>query len=593
MTEETPRSKADNSREAAAATEPVLREVIRHHLAAVAEEMALIVWTTGRSPMLKTGDFVTVVADEHGNVIGQGFGASFQFALMQDLIVNVIDRRSDLAEGDVFVANDPYSGVAHMPDVAVVSPVFWKGRLVGFCACYSHHSDIGGRFPGGFSSLSKTIYEEGLRLPILKLYEGGRENTELLRAISANVRAPDEWLGDLHAKVAGCIRGTAGIGELLDKYGYDPVATACQQLIKHTEAAARAVISDIPDGSYLHEEFIEDDGFTDRGQITLRLTLRVSGDELIADYSGTSNQLPSALNMPFGVTRAATVGAVHALIGNDIPANAGLSRPITVVAPAGSVLNPNFPSPVGAYTPIFFRVSEMVLRALAKAMPGKIPVPAEGADVIHFFSDRPDGQIAMMDLFYGGWGGRPHKDGIDGVAPVYMGSHGSIGIELIERQYPVVVEGFGYVPDSGGPGQYRGSLAVYRRWRFLTSGEVNVRTVRLGPSAGLSGGAEGSLSATSLEVDGATEVIKQRAHIHVTVNPGDRLYHRTAGAGGFGDPRSRDPVAVQADVIDGKVTVDSARMDYGVVLDATTLRVDRDATERERKVDLADARAHE
>jgi N-methylhydantoinase B len=557
-----------------------------HHLAAVADEMAVILWTTGRSPMLKTGDFVTVIADRRGRILAGGLGASFQFALIGDLLHSALATYGDaLRDGDVLMSNDPYSGMAHMPDIAVVAPVFWEGELVAFCGCYSHQSDIGGRFPGGFSSQCASSYEEGLRIPIVRIHEGGRRNDAVMALISANVRAPGDWIGDVEAKISGCFRGCEGVHGLVDKYGRDTFERACGDLLRQGENASRAAISGLPDGTYRHEHRFSADGLGEVGATDLAVALTIAGDRLTADYSGSAPQMPNALNMPLGVTKAATVAAVQALIGAAVPVNAGAYVPIEVIAPSGSVVNPRFPAAVGGYTPLLFAVCDMVFRTLAEAIPGRVPVPPEGGHVMHFSGLTETGEeFAMMDLFYGGWGGRPDRDGIDGVAPVFLGSHGSVGIELMERQYPLLVEAFGYVPDSGGAGAYRGSLSVYRRWRYLVGGEVAVRTLRLDGGPGMAGGDPAEPAATVLTRDGASEVIAPKTHVHLNVLPGDRLFHSTGGAGGFGRAILRSPDAVREDVRDGKVSVERARVDYGVVLDPDTLTIDYDATRRERAV---------
>lgn len=544
--------------------DPALTEVVRHHLAAIAEEVALILWTTGRSPMLKTGDFVTVVADETGHVLGQGFGASFQAALMQDLVATVVQRHGPtLREGDALISNDPFSGMTHMPDIAVVAPAFSGRKLIGFCACYSHQSDIGGRFPGGFSSACTTSYEEGLRIPIVKLRSAGAMNEELFALFAANIRSPAEWRGDVEAKIAGTTRGAKALAELVARYGYEVFRDVSMRLLEQGESSARATISRIPDGAYHCAQVIETGLDGDAAAIRLELELRVTGNTATADFTGSSRQVANALNMPYGLTKAATVGALHAIMGADVTANSGFYRPIDVVAEPGSVVNPSFPAAVGGYTPLFFGVCDLVFRVMSNALPGRVPVPPEGGDVVHFAGETTGGKLfTMLDLFYGGWGGRPGKDGIDGVAPVYMGSYGSLGVEVIEQQYPVLVEGFGYVPDSGGVGRWRGSLAIFKSWRFLADGQVTVRTLRSRAQEGFEGGRCGESALTTLEREGVLTTIEPKTHVHLGVRAGDRLYHATSGAGGFGSPSARDPRDVERDIAEEKESSEHARRSY-------------------------------
>jgi N-methylhydantoinase B len=575
--------------------DPILVEVIKHELAAITEEMAIAVWKTGRSAMVKTGDFATAMCDGQGRLIGQGYAAPFQLAFFIEMMPYVLNKcGGTFKPGDVIVINDPYAGITHMPDVAIIAPAFWQGKLVAFTLSYSHHTDIGGRFPGGFSSQCTETFEEGLRLPILKLYEGGVRNDALLETILANVRVSDEWLGDVEAKIAGCWRGEQEIKTLLDKYGLETYESSCDYLIDYAERATRAAIREIPPGEYVYDDMFEDDGFGSDGvALPLKLTLKVAGDTLTADFTGTAPQARGAINLPLSMTKATVYGSVKSIVSPDVLTNVGFVRPINVIAPAGTIVNPRFPAAVGGRAPLFFRVFDMMYRALAKALPERVPIPGEGGDVLHFTGQKEDGQqFAVMDIFFGGWGGRPRKDGIDGVAPMSFGSYGTIPAELLEREYPLVVDGFGYVPDTGGAGKHRGSLSIYKQWRFLQPGKVMVRTNRLWrASDGMAGGRPGALSTNILNPGSDNVELPRKAHLHLDVKPGDRIYHVISASGGHGEPWEREPEKVLADVRDEKLTVTGAREQYGVVIDPQTLRVDWEQTAalRQRRVQPAAA----
>lgn len=569
------------------AFDPILVEVIKHELAAITEEMAIAVWKTGRSAMVKTGDFATAICDGQGRLIGQGYAAPFQLAFFIEMMTYVLKKcRGTFKPGDIIVVNDPYAGITHMPDVAIVAPAFWQGKLVAFSLSYSHHTDIGGRFPGGFSSQCTETFEEGLRLPIVKLYDGGVRNEALLETILANVRVSEEWLGDVEAKIAGAWRGGQEIKALLDKYGVEVYQSSCDYLIDYAERATRAAIRAIPPGAYVHEDMFEDDGFGSDGVVMpLKLTLKMEGDTLTADFTGTAPQARGAINLPLSMTKATVYGAVKSIVSPDILTNVGFIRPINVIAPLGTLVNPRFPAAVGGRAPLFFRVFDMLFRALAKALPEKVPIPGEGGDVLHFTGQKADGTpFAVMDIFFGGWGGRPMKDGIDGVAPMAFGSYGTIPAELLEREYPLVVDGFGYVPDSAGAGKHRGSLSIYKQWRFLQPGNVMVRTNRLlRPSDGMAGGQPGALSTNIMNPGDEHQELPRKAHMHLEVKPGDRIYHVVSGSGGHGDPWEREPEKVLADVKDGKLSVDAAREQYRVVVHPHKLRVDWGKTVALRK----------
>ena len=576
--------------------DPILVEVIKNELAAITEEMAIAVWKTGRSAMVKTGDFATAICDGQGRLLGQGYAAPFQLAFFIEMMPYILDKFGDsFTPGDVIVVNDPYAGITHMPDVAIVAPAFWNDQLVAFTLAYSHHTDIGGRFPGGFSSQCTETYEEGLRLPILKLYAGGVRNEALLDTILANVRVSDEWLGDVEAKIAGCWRGEQEIRALLDKYGVETYESSCDYLIDYAERATRAAIREIPPGEYVHEDVFEDDGFgTDAAAMPIKLTLRVEDDTLSVDFTGTSPQARGAINLPLSMTKATVYGTIKSIVGEDVLPNVGFIRPIQVITEPGSLVNPRFPAAVGGRAPLFFRVFDMLFRVLAKALPDRTPIPGEGGDVLHLTGEKADGTpYAMMDIFFGGWGGRPKKDGIDGVAPMSFGSYGTIPAELLEREYPLVIDGFGYVPDTAGAGKYRGSLSIYKQWRFLQPGKAMVRTNRLlRASDGMAGGQPGALSTNILNPGDENQELPRKAHMHLDVKPGDRIYHVVCASGGHGDPLEREPEKVLADVKDEKLTIGHARKQYAVVIDPQDLTVDweqTDALRQERSIPVAAA----
>lgn len=551
--------------------DPVLVEVINNELSAITEEMAIVVWRSGQSAQLKTGDFATAVCDYKGRVIGQGFAAPFQLAVFEEMMSHIRARFPDgLAEGDVVITNDPFGGMGHLPDVGIVVPVFVDGQIAAYCTAYSHHTDVGGRFPGGVSSHPRSAYEEGLRIPLMKLVEGGVRNEQLLELIRSNVRVPREFEGDLEAKIAGCARGADQMAELIGKHGWESYLAVCDYVIEYAERSIRAAIGRAPDGRYTAECIVADDGVTETGSITLRVALTIAADELYVDFTGTSPQVPGALNAPMTMTKAGVYGALKCILGAELPTNYGFFQPIHIVAPPGCVLNPIYPAAVGGRAPIFFRIFDLIYAALAQALPGQVPVIGEGGDMLHFSGHSDEkGEYAFLDLYFGGWGGRRNLDGIDGVAPVFMGSYGCMSSELIEAQHPVVFEGFGLVPDSEGAGRSRGSFAIYRQWRFLAPGHAMIRSGRLGEAPGLEGGQAGRASRTLLISEGREIALPAKTHTHHDVRAGDRLYHATSGAGGYGVPTERAPDLVLSEWRAGLVSIENARERYGVIIEAS------------------------
>jgi N-methylhydantoinase B/oxoprolinase/acetone carboxylase alpha subunit len=561
--------------------DPVLVEVIKNEIAAVTEEMMLTVYRTGRSGMCKVGDFATAVCDRQGRIVGEG-GSPYQMCVFIDTM-NSIFKAYDgaLRPGDIIISNDPYAGISHMPDITLIAPVFSQEQLIGFVISYSHHTDIGGRFAGGISSVCSESFEEGVRIPPLKLYDRGKRNEVVLEAIAANVRTPEEWIGDVDAKFASCRRGAQQLNKLVDKYGLRQFESTCDYLVDYSERATRSAISQIPDGEYIEESLFDEETEVTSGPVPLKVVLRIQGDSAVIDLSSAPPQVRASINSPLVTTKAMARAAIKAIVRPDAIANIGFARPIDVVVPEGTLLNPRYPAAVGGRASLAMHVSNMVFRALAKAVPGQLGSVGEGADMMHFICRGQDGRyVSFMDVFFGGWGGRPDRDGVDGASPMAMGgAYGAMPAEVLEREYPVVVEGFGYVPDSEGAGRYRGALSVYRQWRFRKPAEILIRTIQVRGSEGLAGGFAGGDSMNLLKTNGKQMLLPPQAHVHLSVAAGDRIYHQVHGSGGYGNPWERDPELVLHDCREGKISVQHARQCYAVVIDPESLVVDTVATQ--------------
>jgi N-methylhydantoinase B len=571
--------------------DPVLVEVIKNEIAAVTEEMTLTVYRTGRSGMCKVGDFATAVCDRQGRIVGEG-GSPYQMCVFIDTMDSIFAAHgSSLRPGDVIIANDPYAGISHMPDITLIAPVFWREQLIAFAISYSHHTDIGGRFAGGISSVCAESFEEGVRIPPLKLYQGGQRNEVLLETIVANVRTPEEWVGDVDAKVASCRRGTEQLNKLVEKYGLRQFEATCDYLVDYSERATRSAISRIPDGQYTEESLFDEETEVTGGPVPLKVILRIQGDSAVIDLSSAPPQVKASINSPLVTTKAMARAAMKAIVRPDAIANIGFARPIEVVVPPGTLLNPRYPAAVGGRASLAMHVSNMVFRALAKAVPGQLGSVGEGADMLHFICQGDDGRYqSFMDVFFGGWGGRPDRDGVDGASPMAMGgAYGAMPAEVLEREYPVVVEGFGYVPDTEGPGKYRGALSVYRQWRFRKPAEILIRTIQVRGSDGLAGGGAGGDSINLVKSNGAQTLLPPQAHVHLSVEPGDRIYHRVHGSGGYGKPWERDPELVLHDFREGKISAQRARERYAVVIDPETFALDIAATEAFRRAAPAES----
>ncbi len=571
--------------------DPILVEVMKNELTAIAEEMGITMKRTARSiGAREAGDFSTALVDAKGRLIAQGLSIGIHLGYIMGVMPWVLQKfGGKLHKGDVIVSNDPYWGMSHLPDIVLIMPIFWRDELFGFSAIVEHHTDIGGRFPGGMGIACAEIYEEGVRLPGVKLYNAGVPNKEMFDLIAANVRAPHDVLGDLEAQAAACRRGEQEVMALLDKYGRDTVEACNTELHHYSERAVRTCIQSIPDGTYIYEDVFEDDGLggsfdsaQDRPGVKLVLRVQVHGDSVTVDFTGTDPQVRSAINVPLNLTRACVYVAFRSILGTDAPANSGLIAPIRVSAPEGCVVNPQFPAAVGARGMMMWRIIDMIFAALAQAIPERVYAAGEGGFNMLLYTPHVENGVPAMlfDMCGCGWGGRPTQDGIEGVIPIAAGGASrSIPAEVIEREVPVMIEGFGFVPDSGGAGKFRGALSVYRKWRFLTDGRAMVRTCRVkSVPYGLAGGKPGTPFQVLLESEAKQVELPAQMFIDIPVHAGDRLTHVQPGAGGYGEPWERDPQRVQEDVLDEKISVAYAEREYGVVLDPQTLRVDHERT---------------
>jgi len=568
--------------------DPILLEVINNALTAIGDEMGNTMKRTARSITARIGDFSTVLVDARGRVIAQGQGAGFHLGYIRGVMPALLAKfAGKLRPGDILASNDPYGGLSHLPDIVLLAPIFWRGTMVGFSTLVTHHSDIGGRFPGGQSTVCAEIYEEGLRLPCVKLYEEGRANEALFEVIAGNVRTPDDVIGDLEGQAAACRRGIRGVQELIDKHGLARFEAAVEQLHRFSERVVRGAIAKIPDGEYGWDEHFEEDGVGGPG-IKLKLCLKVRGDSIIVDFTGSDPQVRSAINVPYSLTCSAAYICLRGVLAADAPANDGLFEAVEVVAPKGSVLNPNFPAAIGGRGMMLWRICDMMFGALAKAMPERIFAAGEGgiSSLTYAYSGaEPGASPVLTDWYGGGWGARPTKDGIDGVNSLLSGNGGSsVPVERLEVEFPILMEAYGLMPDTGGAGKYRGCLSVYRTYRFLKPGRALIRTCRTTTVPyGLGGGADGTPFRVMLERGGVQTDLPPQMFVDAQVGSEDAIMHLLPGGGGCGNPLERDPEAVLNDVLDEKITPDYAQRVYGVAIESGALDAARTRALRREK----------
>jgi len=564
------------------ATDPLTLEVIKNALSSVADEMALMVMRSAYSPVVRdTMDYSTALCDRHGQVIAQGLTLAVQLGTFPTAMRYVLEEYGHTAQpGDVYVTNDPYGyGGQHLPDIYVIKPIFVDGRLEGWAATMAHHSDVGGITPGSVAVHATEIYQEGLRMPLLKLFDAGRENSTLFRLIEKNTRQPVQVLGDLRAQVAACRAGERGLIELIGRYGSSVVHAYMDELQDLGERLMRAEIAALPDGDYGFVDWI--DGFgAEPAPLRIEVSLHVAGDHLSIDFTGTAPQVEASINCPVGLVFAACYCAIKGIADREIPNCEGYMRPISIHAPEGTIVNPALPAACGARGVVGYRVYDAVMGALARVTPDRVIAAGEGGPTLISFGGYENGRpFVLTEVIVGTWGARAGRDGLEGVSNP-LANLSNQPVELVEADLPLEVVRYELVPDSGGAGRFRGGLAFLREFRVLAERAVlTIRSDRrLHPPYGLWGGRSGGASDNLLVSGEATQRLPGMPMAAIAVSRGDVYRHVSAGGGGVGSPFERDPQAVVEDVLDGKVSVAAARDLYGVVLFVDSPSVDEVAT---------------
>lgn len=561
--------------------DPITLEVIRNGLSSIADEMALIIMRSAYSPVVRDiMDYSTGLCDPQGRIIAQGLTLPIQLCSFPRVMRFLKERfGDDMAPGDIFITNDPYgSGGQHLPDVYVLKPIFHDGALAGFAATVAHHTDLGGIVPGSVAIYATEIQQEGLRIPLMKLYERGEPNRALLGLVEANTRQPVEVLGDLRAQMAACTTAEKGLVALVERYG-DDFPTYVTALHNHAEAMMRETIRELPNGVYVGEDYLDGLGESPV-PIRIRATVTIQDDTIEIDFAGTSDQVAASINCPISLPESAAFTAIRCLSRRDIPNCDGYLRPITVTAPEGCLLNPVFPAACGARGVVGYRVFDAIMRTMAKVVPERAIGGSEGGPFLMAAGGSYHGrQFVLNEMLVGTWGARAERDGIEGISNP-AANISNQPVEMIEAEMPVEIVRYGFVTDSGGAGRNRGGLAFTREFRFLQDTAFNLRGDRRDhPPYGIDGGATGAPSAHVLVAPDGTERMLPTMPMHgFTAHKGDVFRLVGAGGGGFGDPFTRDPDRVLADVIEDKVSIEGAARDYGVAIDAIMLVVDEAAT---------------
>lgn len=543
--------------------DPITTEISWNSLRSIADECFLTLMRSAFSTNIKERhDHSTAIADRNGRLIVQAENAlPIHLASMSGLIGLILDQYSDsLAPGDIFIANDPHvAGGSHLPDINMAMPVFDGERLLGFVANIVHHADVGGASVGSMSGGLNEIYKEGLRIPILRLFRQGQVCNDIMRLLLLNMRLPDERLGDLNAQIAAVKIGVKRLGEMVARHGADHLVVLCDEIVSRTNLRMRNAIARIPDGDYGFADVMDDDGLGTE-DVRIALTIRKTGEKIVFDFTGTSAQVPGNFNMTLNTTKSAVCYALKALLDPEVPNNQGIFDAIEIVAEPGSFVNCAHPAGVAMRANSCQRVVDVVLGAFADALPDRVVGAANGANTSAVFAGtdpQTGNSYVYLETLGGGMGARAAKDGKDGVQ-VHITNTANLPVEAIELEYPLRVEEYSLIPDSGGAGRYRGGMGIRRAIRPIGHlCEFNGVGERFRHQPwGVFGGKPGATGEFYLRNgDGTSRDLPSKV-TGVFVPEETVVVIETPGAGGYGDPAERAPEAIAEDLASGKFTQD-------------------------------------
>ena len=565
--------------------DPIDFELFKNALFAAADEMAVTVCRTTYSGVLRDNmDFSTSITDAEGNVVAQGLTLPMHLGSVRTALAAVLARYgNDVREGDVYALNDPFEGGMHLPDVFMFKPVFVNGGRVAFACCTAHQADVGGRVPGSNAADSTEIYQEGLRIPPMKLLDRGARNETLWRLIERNVRIPVQVFGDLRAQLAACEIAEREIRARIARHGLDPARAMMREMLDYTERMTRAALAELRDGEYEFEDWIDDDGVDFGKPIRLFVTVRKRGDRIAFDWAGSSPQVKGAINATLSVTQATSFTAIRSLLPADVPNNDGTFRAVEVTAPRGTIANMELPGACAARGLTGFRMLDCAFGALAKMAPDKVCAASDGGNVgISVGGYRADrSPFIYVDFTCGTWGGRPFSDGLEGNANL-LANMAAQSAEVSEIENPVEILANELVADACGAGRFRGGAPFYRDYRMREEeATVQVRSDRqVHRPYGLYGGRPGAPGAVLLNPGEEANTLPSK--VTMTCRRGDVVRWVLPGGGGWGDPLDRDPGRVLRDVRNELVSPAAAERDYGVVVDTGRWTVDEAATARLR-----------
>ena len=559
--------KPDASRTA----DPVTLDIIRGKLVATADEMGLVVARTSMSPVIyEVLDYACGITDGTGQVISQTNGITVFTGTFAGHVQNVIDKFGGrMKPGDIYMANDPYRGGTHLSDVAIIKPIFVEDEVLAFGITVAHWTDVGGMAPGSMPIDGTEILHEGLRFTGLRIYREGERADDLVDLIVANTRLPKSAIGDLNASLAAARIADTRVTEICTKYGVEQARQAFEHILTTSEVLSRTAIRALPDGRYEAEDSIDGDGVSDV-QYPVQVKVTIDGDDIQFDFTGTCEQVPGPVNCARGALSSAVKTAFKALVGPHDRGNEGWFRPVEIVVPDGTVFSAMPPTPVSWYFEAACFASELIWKALAPIAPDRYSAGSYlslCATVIAGSEPRTGDPFVLIEPHMGGWGAADGQDGTSALVGLMDGDTYNYSVELLEAKFPLLCRRYALnTGDGTGAGRYRGGYGTVRDYEMVADDSITY--VSMGRSIerpwGLDGGSQGTTNYVEIKTDGA---VQRGARVPSTaMTQGDVISIVTGGGGGYGDPFERPAEDVLADVIDGYLTLERAKAEYGVVI---------------------------
>lgn len=563
--------------------DPITLEITKNALISTCKEMGATMVRTAYSPIFSEGrDFSTALFDQKCEMIAQGVGCPAQLGALQFTVEWCVKDIGveNLSPGDVMLHNDVYRGGTHLPEFTMIRPIYYQKKLVAFAANIGHHVDVGGKSPGGFPGDATDVFMEGFRLPPVKLFLSGKRNEDVWNIYLANVRTPRNSYGDMLAMHASLLTAEKRLQGLIDKYGIDKTILYFEEIKNYSERRMREEITRIPNGFFENDDFMDDDGVSEGGPYRIHVGVLIDGSNMVVDFTGTDKQVEGPINCPFGVTASSVYNATMMLTDPTIPTNQGCFRPVKIIAPAGSLVNVEYPSAEFAgNTETHNRLVDVIMAALAPVLPQRVTGAAGGTCCNFTYGGiHPETKEQFANYQYEGvgWGARSDKDG-NSALNVYVGNSRIQPIEVRENRFPWIERLYALAIDSGGPGRHRGGLGTVRIMEAQGRLTVNAIADRhLISPPGVFGAKGGGKASYFVKLNGTKEFktfrevfgsVSESKFANIPIDIGDQVMIVSSGGGGYGNPFQREIGKVLRDVENGYVSIASAREDYGVIID--------------------------